>query len=81
MNMHLYISNWKQYKKKINILIFNFGLTSLQCCRERERGFFLKGGKERGKEKGRGRTEMKEANTGTQAGENQRPDWRLRLRP
>ena len=40
----------------------------------------LKGGKERGKEKGRGRTEMKEANTGTQAGgEDQRPDQRLRL--
>ena len=39
----------------------------------------LKGGKERGKEKGRGRTEMKEANTGTQAGgEDQRPDQRLR---
>lgn len=42
---------------------------------------FFKGGKERGKEKGRGRTEMKEANTGTQASEDQRPDWRLCLRP
>ena len=51
MNMHLYISNWKQYKKKINILIFNFGLTSVQCCRERERRFFLKVGRKEAKKK------------------------------
>ena len=50
MNMHLYISNWKRYRKKINVLILNF---CSMLWRKGER-IFLKGGKERGKEKEEG---------------------------